>query len=207
MKGVMRKRLLSLLSVVGLASSSTPASTQVLKGSQPADTKSESTVKSSKKVQEDAASKDAAKMTKVENERKAGGIQQEAKHKIVKTEHENAATEVQIKGKLSSAEGGHATSDVITEKQRKAGAEQKATSAEHKHKQTAAEKVAVSNELTHKDKTKVQMGDGSVIKGEKAAGESNAAKQENLVKGRKAAAGANAAQSEASKKVNQASPK
>ncbi len=227
----MRKQLLAFLSMIGLAGSATPASPQVLKGSTPADTKSESTAKTSKIVQEDAASKDAAKN----------------------------------KVKLSSAEGGHATSDVVTEKQRKAGGEQNATSLEHKHKQTAAEKAAVSQELTRKDKwrktqsesaavkhdaskkvlvgltepqksgqseTKIkvdkanaQMGDGSVktashgsgggagkvavqdivhaksIKGEKAAAETNAASSDHIKKVKNNAAETHAAQQDANKKA------
>jgi hypothetical protein len=177
MKGIMRKKLLGLLSVVGLASSSTPVSTQVLKGSQPADTKAESTVKASKTTKENAASKDAAKMTKVANERKAGVIQADDKRK------------------LSSVEGGHATSDVITEKQRKAGGEQAAAGGQIQDKHTltkiSSENAAATAE--HKDK--------------KSAAEKNASQKATWVKGGKVAAGANAAQSEAGKKADQASPK
>ncbi len=151
MKGIMHKRLLGLLSVVGLSSSSTPASTQVLKGSKPADTKAESTIKASKTAQEDAASKDAAKVKKVANKRKAGGIQQDDKRKNAKIEHENAAAAAEAKGKLSSAEGGHATSDVVTQKRRKAGAE---SSVQDIHIKKAvkgtAETNAVQSGIQHK---------------------------------------------------------
>jgi hypothetical protein len=146
----MRKQLLALLSALGLAGSSSPAKAQTPQGSQPANTKSESTVKLTKKAQEDAASKDAAKMTKLESERKAGGIQVDDKHKIGKTQQENAAAEAKAKHKVQSAEGGHATSDVVNEKLRKANAEQNATSLEDKHKKTAAEKTAVSSEANKK---------------------------------------------------------
>ena len=146
----MRKQLLALLSALGLAGSSSPARGQELKGSQPANTKSESTAKVSKITQEDAASKDAAKMTKLESEGKAGGIQVEDKHKIGKSQQEDAAAEAKAKIKRSSAEGGHATSDVVTEKLRKAGAEQNATSLEHKHKQTAAGAAAAQSEANKK---------------------------------------------------------
>src|SRR5215472_10469345 len=60
-RGHMRKHLLAVLSIFGLAGSSTPASAQVPKNAKPADTKSESTMKKSKLSQEDAASKDARK--------------------------------------------------------------------------------------------------------------------------------------------------
>src|SRR5215469_17250539 len=60
-RGYMRKHLLAVLSVFGLAGSTTPASAQVATGAQKADTKSESTMKKSKLSQEDAASKDARK--------------------------------------------------------------------------------------------------------------------------------------------------
>ena len=148
----MRKQLLALLSALGLAGSSSPAKAQAPQGSQPANTKSESTVKLTKAAQEDAASKDAAKVKKLASEQKAGGIQVEDKHKIGKSQQENNAAEAKAKVKRQSAEGGHATSDVVSEKVGKAGAEQNATSLEHKHKQTAAEKAAASQELTGKEK-------------------------------------------------------
>jgi hypothetical protein len=71
----MRKHVLAFLSIFGLAGSATPASAQVLKGSQPTDTKSESTVKASKAAQESAAGQGAANITV----RKAGGEQNAAK--------------------------------------------------------------------------------------------------------------------------------
>jgi hypothetical protein len=69
----MRKRLLALLSLAGLASSSTPGTSQVLKGSSAGpETKNESQVKDDKVKQENAAVKDDASKTM----RKAGGEQQ-----------------------------------------------------------------------------------------------------------------------------------
>ncbi len=53
---------------------------------------------------EDAASKDAAKMTKVTNGRKVGGVQVEDKRKNAKIEQENAAAAAQNKGQKSTAE-------------------------------------------------------------------------------------------------------
>jgi hypothetical protein len=208
----MRKQLLALLSALGLAGSSSPAKAQTPQGSPPANTKSESTVKVSKATQEDAASKDAAKMTKLESERKAGGIQVDDKRKIGKSQQEGTAAEAKAKIKLQSAEGGHATSDVVNEKLRKAGAEQNATGLEHKHKQTAAEKTAVSQELTRKDKWRKAQSETSAssaqIKGEKSSAEANAQGSELAIKKQqKVAAGAAAAQSDANKKANQASPK
>jgi hypothetical protein len=151
MKGIMRKRLLSLLSVVGLASSATPASPQAPTGATQADTKSESTMKRSKTVQEDAASKDAAKMTKAETERKAGGSQQEYKHKV------------------SSAEGGHATSDIIPTRQRKAGGE---TSVQDVHIKKAVKSTAEANAV----QTGIQ------DKRKKSAAGANAAESEKVNK-------------------------
>jgi prepilin-type processing-associated H-X9-DG protein len=71
----MRKHVLAFLSIFGLAGSSTPASAQVVKGSQSANTKSESTVKTSKTAQESAAGQGAATLTV----RKAGGEQNASK--------------------------------------------------------------------------------------------------------------------------------
>lgn len=56
----MRKQWLAVLSILGLAGSSTPASAQLLKGAQKTDSNSQSTLKKSKLSQEDAASKDAS---------------------------------------------------------------------------------------------------------------------------------------------------
>src|SRR5262249_3526828 len=72
----MRKRLVALLSLAGLANSAAPATLQVSKGSSPpADTKSESQVKIDKTQQENvAAQNDASKKL-----RKAGGEQQATK--------------------------------------------------------------------------------------------------------------------------------
>jgi hypothetical protein len=70
-----RKRLVALLSLVGLANSASPAVTQVLKGSsQPPDTKTESKVKLDKSQQENAATKNdsTVKLTKSVGEQKAG---------------------------------------------------------------------------------------------------------------------------------------
>jgi|SRR5215472_491976 len=116
------------------------------------------------------------------------------------------------KGQVMSAEGGHATSDVVTEKLRKAGAEQSATGVEDKRKRTGSEKTAVSQELTRTDKwRKVQSENAAAsaqIKGEKSAAEVKAQGSEaSIKKQQKVAAGAAAAQNDANKKVNQASPK
>ncbi len=60
MKGVMRKRLLALLSAAGLAGTVAPASGQVLKGDQAERIQPESTLKANKAKQENAAAKNAA---------------------------------------------------------------------------------------------------------------------------------------------------
>jgi len=71
----MRRHVLAVLSIFGLAGSSTPASAQVVTGSPQANTKSESTIKASKSAQESAAGQGAATLTV----RKAGGEQNASK--------------------------------------------------------------------------------------------------------------------------------
>src|SRR5262249_44073932 len=174
----MRKQLLALLSMLGLAGWAAPTQAQAIKGKEDDKAQAESTMKSSKANTESNAQK-------------------------VVSGH---------KGQVASAEGGHATSDVVNEKLRKAGAEQNATGLKHKHKQTASEKTAVSQELTHKDKwSKTQSENAAAsaqIKGEKSAAEVKAQGSEaSIKKQQNVAAGAAAAQNDANKKANQASPK
>ena len=88
----MRKRLVALLSLVGFASYSTPATSQVLKGSSATpETKTESQVKGDKVNQENAAAQnDTSKKM-----RKAGGEQQA--NKDVVTEKVGPDRNVQVK--------------------------------------------------------------------------------------------------------------
>jgi hypothetical protein len=73
MKSIVRKRLVALLSAVGLAGSTASSAAQVLKGSDQGEkTQKESTIKGEKSTQENHASKDAAAIKL----RKAGGEQQ-----------------------------------------------------------------------------------------------------------------------------------
>jgi hypothetical protein len=76
MKGIMRRRLLTLLSVAGLASSAAPAGAQVPKGPEQGEqTKTETKIKFNKAKQEN----DAAATAAAKKERKAGGEQQATK--------------------------------------------------------------------------------------------------------------------------------
>ena len=177
----MRKQVLAFLSALGLAGSSAPATAQVLKGSTPADTKSESTVKASKVSQEDAASKDAGKTTKLAKEQKASDGAADKKIKYSKS-----------KNNVSSVEGGHATSDAVKDKWKKAGAEQKAAGLDDKRKRTTAEDNSLKT--TTEDKAR------------KVSTE-NAASGGHIKKGLKNEAEAQAAQKDANKKTDQASPK
>src|SRR5215472_1478029 len=89
----MRKHVVALLSMLGLASSSAPASAQVVKGTPSTDTKSESTVKKSKTAQEDAAGKNAEYL----KARKAGG-EQNANRDVVNEKIGNQAAGKHIAG-------------------------------------------------------------------------------------------------------------
>jgi hypothetical protein len=73
MKGIMRHRLIALLSAAGLAGTAASSAAQAVKGSEPSDkTQAASTIKSDKNKQENQATKDAAAIKM----RKAGGEQQ-----------------------------------------------------------------------------------------------------------------------------------
>jgi hypothetical protein len=198
----MRTQLWALFSALGLAGSSAPASAQALKGSTAADTKTESTIKARKIAHEDAASKDAAKMTKAALERKRAGETADDKRKLT----------------VSSVEGGHATSDVVSEKQLKTGRENTfeksvkssgethalTTASQDKWRKVASEKSAAAAESGFKPR---KSGDRSTARYKKTVGESNAVSKENWIKGSKATADANSVQNEAAKKGNPAQPK
>src|SRR5215472_5139699 len=144
----MRKHVLAFLSIFGLAGSSTPASAQVVKGSQSANTKSESTVKASKSAQESGAGQGAATLTM----RKAGGEQNAVQDEDKK--HRNQTLESKtstIKGEKNTAEANAAKNDASKKvliglsepakneadaKMRKAGGEQQAESSAKAKKAT-----------------------------------------------------------------------
>jgi hypothetical protein len=157
MKGIMRKRLVALLSMAGLAGSTTPVTAQVVKAAEPSDkTKAESTMKYGKATQENAAAQDVLnkKFRKAGGEQKAaqdvvnekvGADQVAHKHiagakyekqtssdaaskdaaKMTKVTNENTATQdSQIKKAKSDAAESSAVKNDVGKKHRKAGAEQ-----------------------------------------------------------------------------------
>jgi hypothetical protein len=234
----MRKRLVALLSLVGLASSSTPAASQVLKGSNPApETKNESQVKLDKSKQENAgAQNDASKKL-----RKAGGEQQAAQDVVTEKVGADQITHKHIKrikhkeqmGDGSVKPGAQATTgsgeafgvenpttiggagagktkvqDVHIKKAVKATSEASAIQSgiQDKRGKTGEEARAANASIKAKDKWKkanTQMGDGSVVKGEKIATENNALKQDAA---KKAVKQQNATP-DAQKQIDKASPK
>jgi len=207
----MRKHVLAFLSIFGLAGSSTPASAQVVKGSQSANTKSESTVKASKSAQESGAGQGAATLTM----RKAGGEQNAVQDEDKK--HRNQTLESKtstIKGEKNTAEANAAKNDASKKvlidlsqpakndadaKMRKAGGEQQASkgAAEYKGQKALGDGSVKTATGTH--------GSGG------GGGAGKVAMQDVHIKGEKSAAEAKAVQQDAAKKarkeVNQASPK
>jgi hypothetical protein len=99
----MRKQLWALLSMIGLAGSSAPASAQVLKGSTSPDQKTESQIKASKAQQE----KNAA--TKQAEIHKAGkGSTSDSSIKLDKrnkeTKNKTAKTDIELKNQKNAAQ-------------------------------------------------------------------------------------------------------
>lgn len=232
----MRKRLVALLSLAGLASSSTPAASQVAKGSNPApETKNESQVKLDKVKQENAGAQDDAS----KKLRKAGGEQQAAKdvvsekigpdhltHKHIKRiKHKEQMGDGSVKpgaqattgsGKafgvenpttIGSATGGAGAGKIkFNEFQVKGDKKAIQAGNQDKRGKVDAESTAAKASIKAKDKWKkanAQMGDGSVVKGEKIAAENNALKQDA---GKKAVKQQGATPS-AQKETDKASPK
>jgi hypothetical protein len=219
----MRKRLVALLSLAGFANSATPATPQVVKGSNPpADTKSESQIKLDKTKQENAgAQNDASKKL-----RKAGGEQQAAQdvvtekvgpdhltHRHIKRiKHKEQMGDGSVKpgpqtttgaGKgfgvenpttIGSATGGAGAGKIkFNEFQVKGDKKAIQAGIQDKRGKVDAESTAAKASIKAKDKWK------------KATTESVAAGKE--IKGKKVAAEANAAQSEAAEKPKQTTPK
>ena len=194
----MRKHLLAVLSVFGLAGSTTPASAQVATGAQKADTKSESTMKKSKLSQEDAASKDARKDKWKAQSAEGGHATSDASTQMRKAGGEQDASKQDSSKKVLIGLSQPSKNDADA-KMRKAGGEQQASKGAAEYKGQKA------------------LGDGSVktATGTTAhgsgGGAGKVAMQDVHIKGEKSAAEAKAVQQDAAKKarkeVNQASPK
>ena len=227
----MRKHVLAFLSIFGLAGSSTPASAQVVKGSQSANTKSESTIKASKAAQESTAGQGAANITV----RKAGGEQNAAKDDASKKvliglsqpAKDDAGKKVRKAGGEQNAAKNDASKKVLiglsqpskddsAAKMRKAGGEQQEQKAGYmKLEKNKSELKATRGAAEYKEQK--ALGDGSVktATGTTAhgsgGGAGKVAMQDVHIKGEKSAAEAKAVQQDAAKKarkeVNQASPK
>lgn len=178
----MRKHLLAVLSIFGLAGSSTPATAQVVKGAKQADAKSESTMKKSKLSQEDAASKDA----------------QKAKWKVQSAEGGQATSGASAQT-MRKAGGDPQVQSADYMKYSKSKAELKASQGAAQYK----EQKALGD-------GSVKTATGTTAHGS-GGGAGKVAMQDVHIKGEKSAAEAKAVQQDAAKKqrkqVNQASPK
>ena len=194
----MRKHLLAVLSVFGLAGSSTPASAQVVKGAEKADTKSESTMKKSKLSQEDAASKDARKDKWKAQSAEGGHATSDASTQMRKAGGEQDASKQDSSKKVLIGLSQPSKNDADA-KMRKAGGEQQASkgAAEYKGQKALGDGSVKTATGTH--------GSGG------GGGAGKVAMQDVHIKGEKSAAEAKAVQQDAAKKarkeVNQASPK
>jgi len=194
----MRKHLLAVLSVFGLAGSSTPASAQVATGAQKADTKSESTMKKSKLSQEDAASKDARKDKWKAQSAEGGHATSDASTQMRKAGGEQDASKQDSSKKVLIGLSQPSKNDADA-KMRKAGGEQQASkgAAEYKGQKALGDGSVKTATGTHRS------GGGG--------GAGKVAMQDVHIKGEKSAAEAKAVQQDAAKKarkeVNQASPK
>lgn len=198
----MRKQLLAIFSMFGLAGSSAGASAQAVKGSDEANkATTESKVKSSKEAKlhkagsENAAGKTDAQITM----RKAGGEQQ-AQQEVVtekigpdKSAHKHVGN---VKYEKQGAEGAAAKNDAAA-KATKTGAEHSSTASDQEKKHI---------------KSNTAMGDGSVRtstvgSASGGAGSGKVEMQDVHIKGEKNAAESHAAQQDVQKKVDKATPK
>jgi len=223
----MRKQLLAIFSMFGLAGSSAPASAQAVKGSDEANkTTTESKIKSSKATQENQAS--AGQKSGVENPTKTNDAM---KVKIHKAGGENAAGKSDAQLTVRKAGGEQqAQQDVVTEKigpdknahkhlggvkYEKQGAEGTAAKndAATKAIKTGAEHSTTGSDQEKKHiKSNTAMGDGSVRKStvgsaSGGAGTGKVALQDIHIKGEQNAAESHAAQQDLQKKVDKATPK
>ena len=146
----MRKNWLAVLSILGLAGSTTPASAQVLTGAKKADSKSESTLKKSKHSQEDAASKDASTYKSTVQSVEGGKATSDAAMKYRKAGGDQTVEASQIdKGQKANAER-KASQGAAAYKEQKAVKENSAAAIDSKHKAAAAELKATQKEATIK---------------------------------------------------------
>lgn len=99
----MRKQLIALLSVLGIAGSNAPSQAQVLKGSKKAPTKSESTIKLDKAKQEQSAAGAAVTEKHVKNTAETNAAKTDATIKLNKGAT-STQKDAQIKGNKSAAE-------------------------------------------------------------------------------------------------------
>ena len=191
----MRKHLLAVLSVFGLAGSSTPASAQVVKGAQKADTKSESTMKKSKLSQEDAASKDARKDKWKAQSAEGGHATSDASTQMRKAGGEQDASKQDSSKKVLIGLSQPSKNDADA-KMRKAGGEQQEQKAGYmKSAKSNAELKSTQGAAEYKEQkaTTEKTALGAESKHKAAASELNAVKQDAAKKQQK--------------QVNQASPK
>jgi hypothetical protein len=148
----MRKQLLALLSMIGLAGSSAPASAQVLKGSTQPDKKTESQLKRSKAQQENQANKNAhfqktwRKSTNTDSFLKLNN-----QYKEDKAQQENKANK--------SAASKDAAKMTKQYKENKAQQENKAnkSAAYSKHTFEAKQKKSTNAELEHKNQKDIRV--------------------------------------------------
>ena len=190
MKGIMRRRLLTLLSVAGLASSAAPAGAQVPKGPEQGEqTKTETKIKFNKAKQEN----DAAATAAAKKERKAGGEQQATKDVVNEKVGSDQIVHKHIAGTKyeKSAQADAASKDAA--KMTKASSENAAA------KDVVSEKDRKGQQEALTVKQKVGEPNAATIKMNKSAAETDASKKATSIKGEKSAAGA--------KHVDQASPK
>ena len=99
----MRKQLIALLSVLGIAGSNAPSQAQVLKGSKKAPTKAESTIKLDKAKQEQTAAGAAVTEKHAKNTAETNAAKTDATIKLNKGAA-STQKDAQIKGNKSAAE-------------------------------------------------------------------------------------------------------
>jgi hypothetical protein len=225
----MRKQVLAFLSMIGLAASATPASPQVLKGSD--NTSKESTVKDSKAKQENKAAagevvahgagdKTSANAA-IQDKRKdaaaeSNAAKDAAAHKMRKAGGEQNAAQDVVNEKVGNDRGrkagGEQEDKLGNKKAVKGAAEVNAgqSAIQHKEQKVGAEKAAVSGDAAYKDKWRKanpQMGDGSVKTASHGSGGGTGKVAVHdivpgkSIKGEKAAAETNAASGDHIKKV------
>jgi hypothetical protein len=172
----MLKRLIALLSLAGLASSSTPGTSQVVKGSSAVpETKNESQIKDDKVNQENAAVQDDASKTM----RKAGGEQQANKDVVTEKVGPDRNVEVKYSKNAKVTAENKATHDAAQNKKFiKSSAETNAgkTQAKDKFNADAASKDASKMTKATAENTAIHA--NQIKKSKTVTSESNAVKNE-----------------------------